>query len=565
MSNQPKLFISFSGKDQQKVRELISALILQDIEEIWDYSDEGQEISAAESITSSLAKKIDDCDYFIAVISPNSIDEQIGRFTRFEVNYAISCQKHTERKLLPLLLDNPSLEWLNIYPELSDIKGVDVDPANQHQFEEAIRQICSWLQVTHQNLAINDPRVFFAKYFNLEIGNIELKNSVFIKLRNFMNQCAKTVLDEVSNKISEDKLFEKWNEALDFITAFLQYAKLHAPTVQFYYPLILKGVFQLYTYSPEKTRHRLDEAEQTFSEVINRLNFINDLYQYEESSLKECIDAKSLLGFGFAGLAHTYYLMERFDEAFNNFEKAAKLLPDDKDIDFNRIGSMLLSGNISQDLIFNPPDFSNVSRRDWLKIISIKGFYHYKKGEFETAVEIFQNLAPEELDEIATIYYFLALEELHEDHQATQVLSRSASRLKTPKLYHYLADKFMRMGYLEDASDIFEEVLCQREFRTRRFAIDYARTLKVLGDKKKMSEICRLILDSKNFEQTRFTDEDFYYRGFANYLLGEEKLAKFDYESSNHFGKYYSELETDNLTTVNWFSRFIQFIGFAQK
>lgn len=536
MSDRPKLFISFSGRDQHQVRRLMSDLLLQNVEEIWDYSDAGREIPAAQPINSYLTKKIDDCDYFIAVISPHSIDEYIGRFTRFEVEYAIRCGKHNDGKLLPVLLNYPPQEWVTIYPQLGKIKGIDVTAEKQNEFEEAIRQICGWLQIPYLNIPLNDPRVFFAKYFLSEIEKIKLKNSVFIDLLKLMNKCAVTILDEILNNCSDEELMKKWNEALDIVITFLNYANTYVPEIQFYYPLILKGVFQLYT-------NKLNDAEQTFSEAVNRRNL------YDES----------LSAYGFAGLAHIYYLRGQFDEAASAFKKASELMPNDKDIEFNRTISLLQLGNIDQNIIFSHPDFTNLSQKDQIKIISTKGFYHFCRGEYQTAVEVFQYLLLKELDEAATLYYFLALEQLEKDYEAIQILAFSADRLQTPKLYHYLADKFMRMGYLSDALAIFENILCEPEYRTRRFVIDYARTLKGLNYKKKMREICQMVFDSKNFKGQQLTDEDIYYRGYANYLLGEHKLARFDYESSNFSAKYYSEIELDDLETSSWFSRLINF------
>jgi hypothetical protein len=70
MPNSPKIFISFSSKDQREVRELFSKLSEQNIQ-VWDYSKYGQELPLAQNVDTALAKQIDACDYFIALISAN--------------------------------------------------------------------------------------------------------------------------------------------------------------------------------------------------------------------------------------------------------------------------------------------------------------------------------------------------------------------------------------------------------------------------------------------------------------------------------------------------------------
>ena len=162
MSHRPKLFISFSSKDQKEVRKLFSALELQKVE-VWDYSDEGQELPLAHEVVDSLKERVDRCEYFIAIISPSTIDEQIGRYTRFEVNYAIECGKIQQKRILPVLLNNPAEQWMTLYDALTPILRIELNTNNPERFEDNIRRICEWLSVSYVPSLLRDPRVFFAK------------------------------------------------------------------------------------------------------------------------------------------------------------------------------------------------------------------------------------------------------------------------------------------------------------------------------------------------------------------------------------------------------------------
>ena len=73
--------------------------------------------------------------------------------------------------------------------------------------------------------------------------------------------------------------------------------------------------------------------------------------------------------------------------------------------------------------------------------------------------------------------------------------------------------------------------------------VEYARILNAAGDKRMLRDVCEMVLSRKYFKNPR-TNEDFYYDGFANYLLGNHERARYDYERCSGFiEKYYDELE----------------------
>src|SRR5262250_3045152 len=99
-----EVFVSFSSRDVS-VGKLFSALETQNVK-VWDFSAPGQELPVGHQLSASLKAKIDECEYFIAVISPNSLDASIGPTPIFEVQCALSLGKLAKNRVLPLLLDN---------------------------------------------------------------------------------------------------------------------------------------------------------------------------------------------------------------------------------------------------------------------------------------------------------------------------------------------------------------------------------------------------------------------------------------------------------------------------
>ncbi|HEY0048485.1 MAG TPA: TIR domain-containing protein, partial [Pyrinomonadaceae bacterium] len=524
MSDLPCVFISFSRADQKEVCLLISALDLQNIK-CWDYSDLGQDIAAGRDIKSFLAAKIDSCEYFIAVISPHSLNEEMSAYPRFEVQYALESGRHSEEKLMPILLNKPQ-NWQEIYPELNGIKWIEAASLNEDKLDDITCRICNSLNVKYIPPFLKDPKVFFAERFLREAEHLNLPIADFNKLTKYMNKCGQMVLEE------------KWEKAGKIVSSLLIEPALSTPGVKFYYPFILEGVFEIFSSQSKEGKLRakgLETAERIFSEASEWQNIYD----------------KSLLGLAFAGLGQVYFLTGRYNESVDAYRRALDYMPNDEYILANLINSSCCSDANAAAALFEQIDSSDLSPENKLNLIKIKGLFHYRQGEYETAVKIFQFLTLEEFDEAGALYYFLSLEKCGKDSEALSFLNSITERLKTTKLYHYLADKYSRLGQPANAICIYENFLCQPERRTRRLLIDYARVLKTVGNQNKMREVCGTILDSKNFGYSPLTSEDLFYRGYANYLLGKDNptkyvLAEYDYGSSSNFLKTgYGELEGD--------------------
>lgn len=520
MSQAPKLFISFSSQDQNEVRKLFSALEIQNIK-VWDYSDVGQELPLAHQVSDSLKQKIDQCEYFIAIISPNTIDEVIGKYTRFEVRYAIECGKHRQRRILPVLLNNPSEHWLNLYKELAPILRINLNTNNSERFEDTIRRICEWSSVSYIPSSLRDPRVFFAQLFLKEAENSQLENADFVQLMRIMNSCAGKLLAE------------DWKGVREKIVLFLNLVDEIAPDASFHYPLVIRGVCEL----------QLGEWENA------RLTFL-------EATENQNIQSNPLIGLGFAGLGHTYFSLGDFQKSQDAFGKALEFLPDKddfqfkEDVQFNILGALIQSDVIEFDEAvldkFDPPNLSSAER---LKIVTLKGIAKYKKGRFPEAVRVFRMLEADELDEAAAIYYALALKEVGYEREAINILNFAAGKIKTANLYHYLADTYLCAGHIQDSLRIYEDVLCSPDNRAkweRQYFVEYARILKSVNKVRnfeKISSACETVLDLNLFPLPQ-SKEDFFYTGFAHYLLGNYEEARFDYNRSLNFcDHYYDEIE----------------------
>lgn len=513
MSRAPNLFISFSSKDKSEVRKLFFALEIQKIS-FWDYSDEGQELPLAHELDDSLKEKIDSCEYFIAIISPHTIDEQLGRYTRLEVRYAIDRGKVKQKRFLPVLLNNPSDQWLGLYAELQSILRISLDPDHPDRFEDTIRRICQWMSVSYIPTSLRDQRVFFGELLLKEAEDKQLDNADFIQLMRVMNSCA--------NKL----LAEDWAGVKEKTNLFLNLVDEVAPDAGFYYPLVIKGVSELQL-------NELANAERTFLQATENHN----------------LDSNPLLSLGFAGLGHTYFLLERYNDSLKAFQKSLDLQPDDNDVQFNHLGALIEAGGIDLDeAVVDSFDLSKLSLEERIKVITLKGAINYKKDNYYAAIQVFSDLNWNDLDEVAAIYYSLALQASGEIEEAIDVLSFTAARIKSANLYHYLADAYLKADYLKEALSVYENVLCcvdQPSDLARQILIEYAQLIRCIDrvGSNKFREACEKVINFNLFPPPQ-SKADCFFTGFAYYLLGKKDLARHYYDSSSGFSsEYYDEIE----------------------
>lgn len=511
MSHSINLFVSFSGKDQHDMRKLFASLQLQELG-VWDYSRDGQELLLGQPLDKSLMRRIDDCDYFIAVVSANSTHEQIGHNTRMEVQYAIERGLMQQGRLLPfLLLNNQPGEWPGDYGQMKGLVRAEADLGSFESLEEAVRGVCGWLSVAYVPPFLSDPRVFFARRFMQEAQEadaITLSNDKYLELMRILSRCAGKVLRE------------EWGEALEEIMLFKLFSdsKASRPEDRFYYPQIIKGVCELQL-------RDYGEAEKTFLAATRHP-------RRDESAL--------------AGLGHTYYGQRRYPEALGVFQEAFRLNPAERDIEFNILGTLLEAGEQAGDgAVLQHYDTLEMSPQDRFKVNKIKGILLYRQHKYREAAAVFGAMRVEDMDDACADYYSSALEECGRKREAIAVLRAVAARLEDTNLYHLLARAYLRMGEIDSCLRVYEEKLSQPAHRTRQFLIEHARVLKAFGtaaDGKRVRELCEAVLSSNCFPNTEMKGEEFFYTGFANYLLGRLERARDHFEWSSGFcDKFYDD------------------------
>jgi tetratricopeptide (TPR) repeat protein len=512
MTSRPKVFISFSQKDSKEVRTLHFELEQQGVD-VWDYSKRGEGLPLGKPLDLSLKKRIDSSDYFIAVITPNSVSSEIAPYCRFEVLYALSTEKLPQDKILPIMLTGPDGSWqggLELDARLESIMRFEINSFKNDDFERRLEAICEWLSIKYVPSALRRKKAFFAKAFLKEADSVELRHTDFVVLMDIMNSCA----------VSVER--GDWQTAKEKADLFLKWARHTAPDVDFYYPLIVRGVCELELNKPET-------AKETF------LNAISD----------ERHKNNPLYGLGFAGLGHTLFTTGQYDEALSAFQDAARFMKDDKYLLANQLDSMIQSGsNLWDDTVLDDLDLAEFPKEYHSQFLRIRGAAKYEKGKFVEAAQIFDSIGLDKLDETSAIYYAMTLHKSGAEESALDVILRATERIKSADIYHYLAYCYFRCGRLDKTFSVYEDILCNPDLPdnwTRQYFMEYARLLKNTEDKSyddAIQFLCEKVLDFDllSFPRSR---EDFFYLGYANYLLGRTAEARLDYERSAGFSEYF--------------------------
>ena len=511
-----RVFISFSGQDRPKIRKLFSALQLQKAD-VWDYSDEGQELPLGHDLSDALKEKIDSCEYFIAIISASSIDETIGFDPRLEVQYAIESGKAERNRILPVILSDAPAEWMNLYERLRRLVRVHFDNDSTPKFNDSIRRICDWLNIAYIPTSLRDPRVFFAELLLKELEDNDLENSRFVELREVADSCA------------QEFLAGNWSQVKAKIDLFLGIVTQKIPSAGFYYVHVIKGIAEL-------ELGKIEEAEQTFL----------------RATTNQTPESNPLLFLGFAGLGQVYLIQGRRQEAFEVFQKAKEIEPSDQSdayLQFNYIGAILSAGGtlLDDDSVLELFDLSKLPAAERMNVFTLIAEAKYKRGDYYGAIRAFDGVDWNELSEAAAAYYALALQASYQHEAAIELLRFTANKLKTPTLYHHLANTYHIVGDIQHCLRIYEDVLwyVQEPISfARQILVEYAQLVRQVKDGAIKARLaCERAIDEQVLPNPQ-THADWFYAGFAYHLLGQSEIARHYFKKSSDFASsYYDELE----------------------
>ncbi|MBN1927642.1 MAG: TIR domain-containing protein [Prolixibacteraceae bacterium] len=512
-----RFFISFSSRDLPAVRELMSGFRSQNID-FWDYSDEIQSIEAGQSIPERLLKEIKNADYFVPIISTNSIDPEIGKFTHLEVSYALKLGFEKKGKIIPIELQRKGdrqIQYQGEYEKLHDLKHENFELQNVTTYIEVLQAVSNRVKIPFIPFVVALPRLPFWQKFRDEVMTLFHSNSTHVQLM--------TVLAKF-NQYFKDKNYEVSLKEIRFFTASIYY---HLPEEKVVYPFIVKAVNEL-------ELGLIEEAEASFQEALNH-------------------DPHNADALGGMGMINNY--LGSYEKAAEYFEKASIHSTDPDQARNERVNRItaILSGRLTQQ--FTPEEqafisninLANLKEDEKAFTLKAKAAVYYHTSQFARAVELYQKLDAEgTLDETGSIaYYYLSVRMAGKPNPQNILIKYielgKNKNINKDILREYLANFYFDTGAFKKGDALYRNYLLPPHKKSLETMANYALQLYRMNKAQLCNDLCRQATQLEEFSLPR-NPAEFYYCGLIQYLSGEETKARYDFERSHNFGVWYREL-----------------------
>ena len=561
-SKKIRLFISFSSKDIPFAREIMSGLQFQNFD-FWDYSDELQQIGFTEEIKPRLINEIENCDYFVALVSKNSTDSEIGKFTLFEVDYAVNKKKlHLKNRVITIELENTVKEdYKGPYSQLTGFLHHDF--IWNKYLKKSIKSYISMLTgICNATGQVYIPQI--TPHHRLPFWEKFRDEIILFAHSNHSHKFLMNVLGEF-NEFYKAENYQFAYEAISYFVASCNYL---IPCYKLLYPLIVKAV-------TEQNLGMHFEAKKSYQAALK----------------KDPNNANALGGIAMVGLNTGDFnlAIEYFQKAIENSEGTQKInerlnliiakISGQKTIsieekifvenlDFLDIVLDDQKETYENELIATKQDEKVISEQlkkrfseQRIFVLSTKALLYFNEAEefslhgntndskktYKKAFDIYNNEIKEDnLPNAVTVFYYYLTSRYLDYENPGQILENAIQRFgKNSKAYMVLLHEFLAEHYLADNNlykciSIYEKNLIDKNPK-RKMLVNYARALKKTGNTK-FKEICISVLN-KGSAGNPETFEDYYWNGFANYLIGNIERANYDFDRSQNYDLYYSEVE----------------------
>lgn len=518
------VFVSFSGReitDKDFAKRLLVRIEDQELD-VWIYESRESEILPCILIDEFCKLKISQSDYFIAIVSDSSLQSEN---TRTEVDFGIQC--HGSTGVLQIVTTKqPYGCWCEPYRSLASYKQVLVKETSNTDLERCIEDICSWSGVLYKAPKGSLPRLPLLSRLTDEMrralpGDPQYETGLFSSLR----QYAMDVADAY-----QERRFEHALSALDVL---LYHLKRDFGGNIFYYPRIVRGI--LLAELGRQTSTYLLEANETFQNIIN------------DNALHGKMDENAL-----AGLAAVEMLQGHSRKALDHYRSAHNIVvargQSDPDLLHNLILAIIASGaylsmrEVEQLTEFRGKAF--LTKEPFLveRFAALAALARTYIGDVvgseealatvdwsssnasDILIRLTQELAEQNLQPKGLIdgFFQLILKTLSDDKA---LLTTSLSYASFLYQHGRFVDALNILGplmdmYKNDPKILIDAFWCC--FQLKRCA--EAQTLAERAVK--ISIIDDNTLSSEN------TRNHFYYRGFANWLLGSYQIAESDFRDS---------------------------------
>jgi tetratricopeptide (TPR) repeat protein len=509
MTSSPAVFVSFSGSDARSSRKLISALERQECN-VWDYSQDGEDIPPGAEIAQECLRRIDASDYFLAVLSDSTFDHTTGRYPRLETDYAIQRLSATGRPVIVPVVDTRlpmTLQPPAPYNRLGGLLRLEFDSGSQASVDEAVRRFCTrTLGVAYTPAFRLDPRIRLIDRFRNEYEAIEAHSASVSGMRGRDYSALERCMEEFTEEVSSD--CPDWKEALIILGEAFRILRKNGLEGHFYFMLIMRGMCEL-------------ELQQ----------YTNARISFETAINHERVDAHA-----FVGLTQCEWRIGSYHAALQHLRQATVRFGGNVpwELQFNIAAAAYACGeliDLSAELLAVNPE--ELQFEDWSKYTLLKALYYRSTGRTTNQIAALAEVLTQHRDrgcappEEAVVMLSETLFELGDDREALETLVRHAEQWKSGDLYHRAARMALERHGPEEARGLYDAFLANPDLATIKYLLGYARVLSLLGLETETRSACNRLFSLAS-TMSIVTPEDHFYIGFAHYLCGNFELAEYE-------------------------------------
>jgi tetratricopeptide (TPR) repeat protein len=501
--------MSYAQADKSEVAQIANDLKQQGFE-VWEYAQQWKKSDLGHPVPDEFAELMHRTTYFIPIVSAASVSPSNGKFAVIELEYALELDMIAQKRVFPVVLSRSRpKKWLKPYDALEALSAVEVDSGDIRSFLQAMAQLCRSLKVSYKPQFKEHPLLPFWPGFTGEIEELRQTNVDSWKLI--------PSIAEFSWRF-ENRNFK---EALGLISFFLTAIRYNRPSKRFFYSWIVKALCELETGKLTQAEESIRAAAEEKSDDPIVHGALGHLYIRRG-------DFTSAREFLTKALAHC----GSSDNLYGRFHYLYLLI---------EIGEMPDRGD--RKLIFDA-DISSWPRDTVPTLCNAQEILRFRCKEYRKGLDVFEEMRRKEIhDTTSIVYAHLCMKELGEHAEAQALLtsaireSKTNLKLNASDLQYQLAEFNLFINEPRKAVAIYEKYLLGPEVKTRRLIVRYARILLNMGDENRMRIECGKMINGMFPNPQTF--EDFYYDGFAYFLLGNAERAHYDYERSRRFGPYY--------------------------
>ncbi|MBN1307349.1 MAG: TIR domain-containing protein [Chitinispirillaceae bacterium] len=512
MKEYRRIFLSFARSDADEAAAIAADLKEQGFE-VWDYAAKWKRDDLGYPPPDEFVELVQRATWFVPLVSAASVSPAGGKYAVRELEYALEHDLLIDQKIVPVLLSGSRpKKWLKPFDVLEPLEVIAIDTTDIRAYLQGIAALCRRLKVSYQPVVRDRPLLPFWYGFTEEIERVRMKMDDAWRLM--------PVLTEF------DRCWEqgKWGEALSLIAYFLWAVRYDGTVSDLVHTWIVKATCEFETGQFAAAEESIRMAAQMLPNdpaVAGAMGYLH-LYRREYAEAREHLNA-ALAGCEADDLRGRLYYLRPL------IERGEPLSFDHR--------TMVLE-----------TDPSSWSDEELAGLLNAGELLHFQSREYEKTIDLFESARRKGIyDTTSVVYAHMSYRKLGEPAQAEKILVSAIKetgtnpRMDAALLYYHLAEQKFSSGDLAKTLQIYEKHLLRPDTITRRFVVRHAQILRKLGDRKRMRIVCVRMLGGQ-FPAPK-NCEDFYYDGFAQYLLGNTDRAQYDFERSKQFAAFYSRCE----------------------